>query len=316
MPDKFELAKSNRSTCKKCKEKIMKDVVRFGEESVFVRDGNEIRSFRWYHFDCALDKFKERVLEVEEGNELLNEEQTKELTDMRNKLGASEFDFKSIADLSGDEGIANIKGSILRVMNPRDLTNTKGEVQTGRIVYVEDEHGNRGKAVVFSDLDLKKASPILMVNCHVRLGGDDKAEVVEGPKTKIYFDKSKVNVTVTTKYISQAWERPKNIFCVFEIAPTSRASCVICEERITKGDLKLIKAVWGENEKTKAKYPRKNSYHPICALEDDDAEEFIYEAVTRLSPDFISENLDELNIFKSKIKNLKREYELLSNLIE
>ena len=314
MPDIFQLSKSNRATCRKCKEKIPKDVVRFGEESVFVKDGNEIRSFRWYHFHCALEKFKERVANVEEGVELLDDTQKASIEKLRSKTTSSDFGLKSIADLTGEEGIVNVKGTVLRVMKPREHENIEGKMETGRVVYIEDDDGWRGKTVVFSDFEIEKGSPFILLRGVSRLGSDEKVEVIEGPKSEIRFSEKDINHSVQ-KYISEAWDRPRNIFCEFEVAPSARAACTICEERIKKGELKLVKAVWGENEKTKDLYPRRNSYHLKCALKDEDAEEFIYEATTRLSPQLLESSRDVISDFLKDLKEFKKAHSLLVNLL-
>jgi len=314
MPDIFQLSKSNRAACRKCKEKIPKDVVRFGEESIFVKDGNEIRNFRWYHFNCALDKFKERLASVEEEVELLDDTQKASIEKLRAKTTSSDFGLKSIADLTGEEGIVNVKGTVLRVMKPRAIENIEGKMETGRVVYIEDDEGKRGKTVVFSDLEIMKGSPFILLRGVSRLGSDEKVEVIESPRSEICFSEKDINHS-TQKYISEAWDRPTNIFCEFEVAPSARASCTICEERIKKGELKLVKAVWGENEKTKDLYPRRSSYHLKCALKDEDAEEFIYEATTRLSPQLLESNREEISDLHKNLKKFKKVYSLLVNLL-
>jgi hypothetical protein len=56
---RVEYAKSSRATCRKCKNKIEKDFLRFGEPSYY----QEHLSYRWYHEDCVdLSKFKEDML--------------------------------------------------------------------------------------------------------------------------------------------------------------------------------------------------------------------------------------------------------------
>lgn len=52
MSDKIELAKSSRSTCRQCGEKIQKATLRFGEEY----ESEYGLSFRWYHLPCAAEK--------------------------------------------------------------------------------------------------------------------------------------------------------------------------------------------------------------------------------------------------------------------
>ena len=58
MAHTIEVAKSGRSTCRGCREKIEKDVLRFGEETpnMFSEEGGT--TFRWWHLACAAEKGK------------------------------------------------------------------------------------------------------------------------------------------------------------------------------------------------------------------------------------------------------------------
>lgn len=48
----IEQAKSGRASCRKCREKIAKDELRFGHETVF----QDASTFQWYHLRCAAEK--------------------------------------------------------------------------------------------------------------------------------------------------------------------------------------------------------------------------------------------------------------------
>lgn len=52
MPHTIERAKSGRAKCRKCKEKIEKDELRFGHEI----DGQFGEALQWYHLKCAAEK--------------------------------------------------------------------------------------------------------------------------------------------------------------------------------------------------------------------------------------------------------------------
>ena len=53
-PPKIEPAKSGRSTCKGCREKIAKEVIRVGSPYQFASpSGNERTGFSWYHLECT-----------------------------------------------------------------------------------------------------------------------------------------------------------------------------------------------------------------------------------------------------------------------
>jgi hypothetical protein len=53
MAHTIEVAKSGRSTCRGCRKKIEKDVLRFGEEvpNMFSEEGGT--AYRWWHLECA-----------------------------------------------------------------------------------------------------------------------------------------------------------------------------------------------------------------------------------------------------------------------
>ena len=55
LPFKAEYSKSNRAACKKCKEKIEKDVLRMAVMvQSFKFDG---KSPNWFHYDVSADEF-------------------------------------------------------------------------------------------------------------------------------------------------------------------------------------------------------------------------------------------------------------------
>ena len=58
MAHTIEVAKSGRSTCRGCRAKIEKGVLRFGEEvpNMFSEEGGT--TFRWWHLECAATKGK------------------------------------------------------------------------------------------------------------------------------------------------------------------------------------------------------------------------------------------------------------------
>lgn len=61
MPDVIEESKSNRATCRTCRQKIDKGILRFGEETVntFNPDGGS--SYFWHHLECAAGKVPAKV---------------------------------------------------------------------------------------------------------------------------------------------------------------------------------------------------------------------------------------------------------------
>ena len=61
MADTIEESKSNRASCRTCRQKIDKGVLRFGEETIntFSSDGGT--SYFWHHLACAAGKVPAKV---------------------------------------------------------------------------------------------------------------------------------------------------------------------------------------------------------------------------------------------------------------
>lgn len=64
MANVIEESKSNRATCRTCRLKIEKGVLRFGEETpnTFSADGGS--SYMWHHLECAAGKMPDKVKEA------------------------------------------------------------------------------------------------------------------------------------------------------------------------------------------------------------------------------------------------------------
>jgi hypothetical protein len=56
MPNVIEESKSNRATCRTCRQKIEKGVLRFGEETPNQFDAEGGTSYFWHHILCAAQK--------------------------------------------------------------------------------------------------------------------------------------------------------------------------------------------------------------------------------------------------------------------
>lgn len=61
MPDVIEESKSNRATCRTCRQKIDKGVLRFGEETVNTFNPDGGTSHFWHHLECAAGKVPAKV---------------------------------------------------------------------------------------------------------------------------------------------------------------------------------------------------------------------------------------------------------------
>lgn len=291
MPNKFEHAKSNRSTCKHCKEKIQKDEIRFGLESVFKKDGREYPSYKWFHFNCAVEKFPEQLPDAA-GADLLQDEQRKIFDELVQKFSFSSFSLQQIGDLTGEEGISSVEATVLKAMPVRFLTNSIFEEKEGRIVYVEDTNGVRRKMYLWKDLDLdiESGDRVVAENAVIEVGNDGLPEVHIIKDASLQINPDSTKSLIFEKFTSDAWGRPSSEFAHFEYAKSNRAGCVGCKEQIKKGMLKIVKPIWGENETTGQKYPGSQSFHPLCIFLDENSIDVLHEAISRLTPPLVSEN--------------------------
>ena len=306
MANKFEISKSSRASCRKCKEKIPKGEIRFGEEVVFRRDGQDYPSFKWFHFDCAISKFEDKLAFADEVS-LLSDKQHKILKQMKKKARKSKFTFRNLNELDGNEGIINVSGTVQRSLKEREMETLTGELMNGKVVYIADNEDSYAKVILWDSANKKvnKNDKLILLNSMATIGNDDKVEIHELTTSKFALNEDVAFDIQEEVYKSTAWNRPNEGDVEFEYAPSGRASCTVCAEKIAKDTLKIVKPVWGENEQTKTVFPSKESMHVQCSLEDEDANELLKEAISRLSPQLVSENQNTLNELKSSIQEEK-----------
>jgi poly [ADP-ribose] polymerase len=93
----IEVSKSSRASCRKCKEKIEKDTLRFGVESD-MQYGDE-PSYRWYHLECgaAVEPAQlEKLLKTYSG-EIPNREEIEKAIAAGKKKKKPEFPYAEVA---------------------------------------------------------------------------------------------------------------------------------------------------------------------------------------------------------------------------
>lgn len=64
MPHLIEAAKSNRASCRGCREKISKGELRFGEETFNNFSSSGGAAYRWYHLKCAASQHPDKLGEA------------------------------------------------------------------------------------------------------------------------------------------------------------------------------------------------------------------------------------------------------------
>ncbi|MHA2250988.1 MAG: hypothetical protein ACXAD7_11535 [Candidatus Kariarchaeaceae archaeon] len=299
----IELAKSGRSSCRSCKQKIEKDDPRLGVEIEMTRGENTFTAKQWHHLDCAIDKLPEEVI-IADIETVLPDDYLDKLEKLKEKLNKSGFTVIGISELEEPNVTVNTQATILRPMNKRVMNDYNDEEREGRTIYVEHEEQRR-KIILWGDFlesILKKNDTIVVINGITNIGADEKIQVNTTTNSRVLInpapeelEKYSGNIEL---YMSNSWSRPSGTKVLFEYAKSARAICPICENKIDKGILKLVKPAWRENEKTKRRYSGNYSFHVICAIEDEHGEELIHEALTRVTPDLFNENHDifiELN---------------------
>lgn len=310
----IEMAKSSRASCRICKLKIEKLTPRLGIKSSFEMRGRIVESLRWHHLECSFEKLGEEVANAEIQADLSTED-IKKINRIKSKFLSSGLDAIGISDLTEHGVRKNVKATVLKPMRVREIETDSGKTTKARTVYVESDKIRR-KIVLWSnqvEIELKPEDQLLIIRGLTELGSDDKILVNVDENAKILINPSDEQTKKITKapkiFTSDQWKRPSGTHVKFEIAKTSRAKCFLCGDKILKGELKIVKPVWIENEMAKRHVPGSYSLHLKHALDDEDGAEVLQEAISRIShniiDDFGSELIDLRNSTEnSKIKKL------------
>jgi len=309
----IELAKSSRATCRICKGKIEKLNPRLGIKNSFVKDGKVYESYRWHHLEHAFEKFGEEISTAEINAEL-DEETLEKIERVKIKFSGGLAPLP-ISDLE-EHGIrVNTFATVLRAIKSKEAENSKGAPDHSRTVYVESDKQRR-KVILWGShvsFDLSKEDEITIIRGLTELGSDEKIMVNVDSTSKLLINASEDEKSKYLKapklFTAESWSRPSGKV-VFEIAKTSRAKCNVCEEKILKGELKIVKPVWLENETTKQKIPGSYSLHLHHVLEDENGEDVLREAISKINLELIDDFRDVFSNFTAKIKNQSIKKEL------
>ncbi len=297
MVSKIELAKSNRSTCKICNQKIEKDTPRFGLESVFKRGEDEFTSYKWHHIECMLKNNPDAFINAE-GLDLLTPEQESELAKLKEKSLSSGVSFFEVEDLTGEEGKVNVQAKVFRLLPAREVE-FRGSFVDAKTLQI----GNSARRVKFllfdTNQEIKKGDTVYLKGVLSDLSEEGGVLLYSDPDTKVYLNEPPSEENKLQIYVSAELDNPPNTTCEFSVAKSSRAKCFVCKEPIQKGEPKLSKPSWIETPR--GKIVGNVSYHLECALSDSDSEEMMKEAFSKLTPQFISENADMLQTIKEKL---------------
>ncbi len=316
----IELSKSSRAGCRFCKTKINKGEPRLGEEYEFSMGGSIRTGMRWFHLQCAIDNFPDLVIHADVSDKI-PAEVLEILEGVKKKGLRSAFAIQGISEIQNEDISVNAKGTILKVMKSKLDIDESGNEHQSRTIYAEDDN-NRRKIVLWNEhteLDLKKNDEIVILKGLSKLGSDEKIMVYATDESKVLINPKEEDLEEDIPnlelYTSEEWTKPRGKFSIFELAKSGRAACNVCDEKINKAELKIIKPGWGENEDTKQRYPSSNSYHIWCAIEDEHGTEILREALTRLTPELIVSNKNLLSDLQIQVKDEIKLSEILNQLL-
>ncbi|MHA2091535.1 MAG: hypothetical protein ACW98K_11805 [Candidatus Kariarchaeaceae archaeon] len=309
----IELAKSSRSSCRTCKEKIEKLEPRLGVEQEMRQGDRSFTAMRWHHLECAMDSLPEEVSQAEINAEL-SEDLIEKIDKIRDKQTESSFDIKGIAELTQSGISVNTEAVVLRALKTRKTIDKEENEMKSRTIYVEDNEQKR-KVVVHGEntaIKVEKGDHIVIIRGKTSIGSDEKIQVIAGDSSQILINPKPDQLAQFSEvkiFVASGWSRPTGSKVEFEYAKSSRAKCPACKEKILKSELKVVKPAWMENEQTKQKFPGSFSYHVMCALEDEHSEDMLCEAISRLSPELLLENREILtklqdDLLECQAKNL------------
>lgn len=298
MANILESAKSGRASCRLCKQKIDKGEVRLGIESIFTKDGNEYKSFRWHHFQCAADKRPDDLLTATR-NVTLSPEQDKIIKDLLDKGKRTATSIIPISELTEPDKRVNVKAIIKKAFKKKKMFDNDGEERVGRSLYItyKDMNSKINLWDEHADIELNPSDTIVIMSAHTFLGSNNNIQIEAVSDSKVLInptDDELGEMDSVEVFTATSWERPQGAFANFEYAKSSRAKCRVCDVMILKGELKLVKPVWGKDEKNNRSFPSLQSFHIYCGLDDDHGPDLVREAITKLTTDILTESRDDL----------------------
>lgn len=308
MPDVIEESKSARAACKICKDKIPKGVPRFGKETIFKQGDKEYSSFRWHHFDCAIKKFPNELMLAEMNIELSDEYQ-KSFDELLKGANTSAFEVKRFHEFTDPNRKVNFIGNVARVLGVKEEDDNKGNKKMRRSVFIREKEGSC-KLFLWephTSVPVGKGDSIVVIDCETQLSSSDKIEFHTTESSIVLLNPTDAEIAAQTNSVeifeANTWNRPSGKPVEFEYAKSSRAKCKICDGKILKGDMKVVKPLWVEsNEK---RFPGVESLHVKCAPQDLNGEDLIHEAITRLTPDIVSSEKKLLTELRNILPDIK-----------
>jgi hypothetical protein len=293
----IEPAKSGRASCRSCKEKIEKNAARLGIETEMTRGDNTFTSTKWYHLECGIKDFPDQIVLARIDGPISEEEQEK-IQKVKKEFNRAGVSIQDISKVDKPDITVNIEARVLRVMATRQGTTPDGETLDMTTVYVEGEDG-RSKIILWGEnatISANKQSRIVVLDGRSELAANDQIQVNAFSESVVLIDPTDEDLDEHMEsvelFISQAWNRPTGMPVEFSYAPSGRASCAICEEKIQKGELKVVKPEF--IEANNRRFPGNISMHLHCAIKDEYGDEVLHEAITRMPPTLIEENQEIL----------------------
>lgn len=314
----IEPSKSSRAKCRTCKNKIDKAVPRLGVETEFTMNGETVTSTKWHHLECGMEKIPEQVITAEIVPEVtsrgkpisLTEEDIAKIKEFKEKYNISGMAIQGISDIREANKTVNIEAKVLRRMSARTMDHPDGDQKYGTTVYVEDD-GHRSKLMLWEDhteIELNKDDKIVVIGAISELASNENIQFHAKEDAKVLVNPTEDEIAQHSEdislYVSDAWGRPTGKPTEFTYAPTGRATCGVCDHKISKGELKIVKPMFIELDNDRI-VPGNISMHMECVLQDQDGDEVLHEAVTRLNLDLIDENREQLRILADSLPDIE-----------
>ena len=143
-PSKIEPAKSSRSTCKECRQKIMKDNIRVGNPYQFNSPkGDVLTGYSWFHLECTPSYVIPEVINSLKENPLEDGDQQKEILSTLNRMFKDKPKRESQGQKKDDSPFFERAKSSRGKCRKCEEKIEKGEIRVAEPAMVELEDGRK-----------------------------------------------------------------------------------------------------------------------------------------------------------------------------
>jgi poly [ADP-ribose] polymerase len=141
---KIEPAKSSRSTCKECRQKIMKDKIRVGNPYQFNSPkGDVLTGFSWFHLECTPGYVIPEVINSLKESPLEDKDQQKEILSTLNRMFKDKPKMEAQEQKKADSPFLERAKSSRGKCRKCEEKIEKGEIRVAEPAMVELENGRK-----------------------------------------------------------------------------------------------------------------------------------------------------------------------------